>query len=92
MAYKCDNCGRGVQYGETHTHGRGVAGGRWKKRAPHTRKGFRPNLHNARIMVKGVVTKMKLCTKCLRKLKSQSQLAVRQVTKLKTEEVVSATV
>lgn len=62
MAYKCDNCDRGVQYGESHTHGRGVAGGRWKKKAPHTRKVFKPNLHKHNGQM--------LCTKCLRKIKS----------------------
>ncbi len=61
MSYICDNCGRGAQYGESHTHGRGVAGGRWKKRAVHTRKVFKPNLHKW--------MGMKLCTKCLRLLK-----------------------
>ncbi|HBC72488.1 hypothetical protein A2379_05110 [Candidatus Amesbacteria bacterium RIFOXYB1_FULL_47_13] len=76
MAYACDYCGRGVQYGETHSHRRGVAGGRWKKRAPHTRKVFKPNLHVARIDIKGEWVKLRLCTKCLRKLKSKrSKLA-----------------
>lgn len=65
MSYVCDNCGRGVQYGETGRHGRGVAGGRWKKRAQKTRKVFKPNLHKW----KG----MKLCTKCLRRAKAGVQ-------------------
>ena len=69
MAFKCDNCGKGSQHGWTGKHGRGVAGGRWKKRAQKTPKLFRPNLHMANILVKGVKTKMNLCTKCLRKLK-----------------------
>lgn len=63
MAFVCDNCGKGAQYGETHTHHRGVAGGQWKKRAQRTRKVFKPNLHKWH--------KMKLCTKCQRKLKAQ---------------------
>ncbi|OGC93243.1 hypothetical protein A2899_00310 [Candidatus Amesbacteria bacterium RIFCSPLOWO2_01_FULL_49_25] len=62
MAYRCDNCGRRTQYGQTGRHGRGVAGGRWKKRAPKTKRVFRPNLHK----YMGV----KLCTKCLRKVKN----------------------
>ena len=64
MAYVCDNCGKGVQYGESHTHHRGVAGSQWKKRAQRTRKVFKPNLH--KWMGK------KLCTKCLRKLKGKN--------------------
>ena len=62
MSYVCDNCARGIQYGGTHAHRRGVAGGRWKKRAQRTRKVFKPNLHKW--------MGMKLCTKCLRKLKA----------------------
>jgi large subunit ribosomal protein L28 len=69
MSYVCDYCLKGVQYGESHTHGRGVAGGRWKKRAQSTRKVFKPNLHVARMEVDGKWLKVKLCTKCLRTLK-----------------------
>ncbi len=65
MAYMCDYCEKGVQYGETGTHHRGVAGNRWKKRAHHTRKVFRPNLH--------AWMGLKLCTKCLRKLKGANK-------------------
>lgn len=61
MAFACDLCGKGVTYGETHTHKRGVAGGRWKKKAQSTRKVFAPNLHTYK--------KLKFCTKCLRIVK-----------------------
>ncbi|KKW00913.1 hypothetical protein A3H89_04630 [Candidatus Amesbacteria bacterium RIFCSPLOWO2_02_FULL_48_11] len=64
MAYRCDNCGKGTQYGVTHVHRRGVAGGRWKKRAQSTKRMFRPNLHKW--------MGMKLCTKCLRLLKGKT--------------------
>ncbi|MBI2587451.1 50S ribosomal protein L28 [Candidatus Amesbacteria bacterium] len=63
MAYRCDNCGKGTQYGETGKHHRGVAGGRWLKRAQKTKRVWRPNLHS----FKG----KKYCTKCLRKLRSR---------------------
>ena len=62
MAYVCDYCERKSQYGGSHTHGKGIAGGRWKKRAPVTRKVFHPNLH--------AYQGLKLCTKCLRKVKA----------------------
>lgn len=52
--------------GKQHKHHPGVAGGRWKKRAPKTPKYFKPNLHTAHIMVGGVRKKVRLCTKCLR--------------------------
>jgi large subunit ribosomal protein L28 len=69
MAFKCDYCGRGVQYGETSKHHRGVAGAQWKKRAQKTRKVFKPNLHTVRVQVATDKVKMRLCTKCLRKLR-----------------------
>lgn len=70
MAYSCDFCGRGVQYGETSAHHRGVAGGRWKKKAQATRKVFKPNLHVRRIQIANAeMVKVRLCTKCLRKLR-----------------------
>ncbi len=71
MAYKCANCGKGVMIGSSHKHHPGVAGGRWKKRAPHTQKLFRPNLHWARIQIAGNLKRVRLCTKCLRIAKEQ---------------------
>jgi len=76
MAYVCDYCGKGVQYGETGSHHRGVAGAQWKRRAQRTRKVFKPNLHAARIPVGKDLIKMRLCTKCLRKLKAKSTSSV----------------
>lgn len=55
--------------GRQHTHHRGVAGGRWKKRAPKTAKAFAPNLQKVKIMVNGVVKQVKLCTKCIKRVK-----------------------
>lgn len=71
MAYKCDFCGKGKMIGRQHTHHPGVAGGRWKKRAPKTVKIFKPNLHATRVLVDGVYKRMKLCTKCLRRVKEE---------------------
>lgn len=62
MAYVCDVCGKTAVYGRQGRHHKGVAGGKWKKRAPKTLKVFLPNLHYAKI--NGL--RMRLCTKCLR--------------------------
>jgi large subunit ribosomal protein L28 len=75
--FVCYHCGKGVQYGGTHTHHRGVAGGQWKKKAQNTRKVFKPNLHVVRLMVDGVSAKVKLCTKCLRTLRPASDRAAK---------------
>lgn len=61
MAYVCENCGKGVVYGRQSSHGRGVAGKRWRKRAQKTLKVFKPNLQK--------VAGMRLCTSCISKLK-----------------------
>lgn len=65
----CFHCEKGLLYGRSHTHHRGVAGGRWKKRAPKTRRIFEPNLQAVNVMVKDKVERVKLCTKCLKRIK-----------------------
>lgn len=76
MALQCDNCQKGRMVGKQHKHHAGVAGGRWRKRAPVTQKIFSPNLHSARIVVDGVGKRMRLCTKCLRILKGTKKVKV----------------
>lgn len=58
---KCDNCGKGIMYGHNVSHAKN-----------RTRKIFKPNLHKARILVNGIYKSMRLCTKCLRKLKTST--------------------
>ncbi len=60
MAAQCFNCGKGVMYGHNVSHAKN-----------RTRKIFKPNLHLARIMINGINKKVKLCTKCLRKIKNE---------------------
>lgn len=62
MALKCSHCGKGVMYGHNVSHAKN-----------RTRKIFKPNLHSARLVIDGVRKSMKLCTKCLRIVKGQSQ-------------------
>lgn len=70
MAMQCVLCGKGRMVGRQHTHHPGVAGGRWKKRAPKTQKIFKPNLHWARVKIDGAMKRVRLCTKCLRRAKT----------------------
>ena len=69
MKNVCFHCGKGIIMGRSHTHHRGVAGGRWKKRAPKTAKAFAPNLQIVKVMVNGVAKRVKLCTKCIKRVK-----------------------
>ena len=65
----CFYCEKGVLFGRTHTHHRGVAGGRWKKRAPKKQRLFEPNLQRVMIMQGKAEKRVKLCTKCLKRIK-----------------------
>lgn len=69
----CYHCGKGILYGRSHTHHRGVAGGRWKKRAPKTQRIFRPNLQKVDIVEGEEVKRIKLCMKCLKRIKKDMQ-------------------
>lgn len=65
---KCYHCGKHTVFGRTHTHHRGVAGGRWKKRAPKVNRKFRANLHAVLIIESGKRVRVKLCAKCLKRI------------------------
>jgi ribosomal protein L28 len=65
---RCYNCGKTIIFGRSHTHHRGVAGGRWKKRAPKTQRIFEPNLVRVNIIEKGRVKRVTLCSKCLKRV------------------------
>lgn len=63
MSMVCENCRKKTVFGSSQRHGRGVAGKRWSKRAQETKRTFSPNLQ----MHMG----KKLCTSCIKKLKSK---------------------
>ncbi|MCL4374472.1 50S ribosomal protein L28 [Patescibacteria group bacterium] len=69
----CYYCGKGVIFGRSHTHHRGVAGGRWKKRAQKTARIFAPNLQPVTVMEAGQPKRVKLCTKCLKRIKKDTK-------------------
>jgi large subunit ribosomal protein L28 len=58
---KCANCGKGILYGHNMSHAKN-----------RTNRIFAPNLHPARVMIAGIMKRVKLCTKCLRKLKKET--------------------
>ena len=73
----CYHCGKGVIHGRSHTHHRGVAGGRWKKRAPKTQRVFKPNLQKFQILEDGEEISVKLCTKCVKRVRKDVRDGVR---------------
>ncbi|MGA2910952.1 MAG: L28 family ribosomal protein [Candidatus Microgenomates bacterium] len=74
MAYMCDNCGKTIVYGRQSTHGRGVAGKRWRKRAPKTFRMFKPNLQKIAVMINGKKAQMRLCADCISKFRKTGKI------------------
>lgn len=66
---RCYITGTGNLYGRSHTHHRGVAGGRWKKRAQKTARIFQPNLQTISILEDGVRKQVKVTAKALKRVK-----------------------
>lgn len=79
---ECYHCGKTVLFGRSHTHHRGVAGGRWKKRAPKTQRIFRPNLQKYHIIVDTKELSVKLCTKCVKRVKKDIRDGVKPFFKI----------
>ncbi|MGB9883223.1 MAG: L28 family ribosomal protein [Microgenomates group bacterium] len=69
METSCYHCGKTILFGRSHTHHRGVAGGRWKKRAPKTQRIFKVNFVRATIIENGKEKRVKLCAKCVKRIK-----------------------
>lgn len=64
----CYHCGKKTIFGRTHTHHRGVAGGRWKKRAQKVNRVFKANLQPVTIIEEGKDIRVKVCAKCLKRV------------------------
>ncbi len=70
----CYICGKKAVVGRSQQHKRGVAGRRWKKRAQSTRRVFRANLQSKRVTINGEEQKLKLCTKCIKRIKKYGKI------------------
>jgi large subunit ribosomal protein L28 len=69
MSYVCQICRKKSKVGRSQQHRRGVAGKRWKKRAPATARVFRPNLQRKTLIVNGEKKKMRVCAKCIKRIR-----------------------
>lgn len=69
MSYICEICGKKSSLGHSRKHRRGVAGRRWKKRAQATVRSFKPNLQRVTLKIDNQIKKMRVCTKCLKRIK-----------------------
>jgi large subunit ribosomal protein L28 len=81
----CYYCNKTIVFGRSHTHHRGVAGGRWKKRAQKTQRIFEPNLQRVIIMEDSKEKRVKLCTKCMKRIKKDTLEGKKPFMKLKTQ-------
>ena len=78
----CFHCEKTVLMGRTHTHHRGVAGGRWKKRAQKVARAFYPNLQRVEITLNEESKTVKLCAKCIKRIKKDTREGVTPFLKL----------
>ena len=67
----CEICGKKSQIQKSGAH---QYGGGWAMRAAKKRAVWQVNLHSVKVTYNGVRKTMRLCTKCLRRVKSQMQL------------------
>ncbi len=85
----CDICKKGsmIQMSGAHQYGGG-----WAMRATKKRKVWEVNLHSVKVTYRGVRRTMRLCTKCLRKLKADMVTVVKKEVKPTEIPQVTATV
>lgn len=69
MSYICQICLKKTVAGRSQQHRRGVAGKRWRKRSQVTLRTFKPNLQRVTLKIDSEVKKMRICTKCLKRIK-----------------------
>lgn len=61
---KCELCDKGSQFGNSVSHSN-----------RKTRRSWAPNVHRARVFVKGELKHMKVCTRCIRNQYKSSVVA-----------------
>ncbi|KKQ25379.1 MAG: LSU ribosomal protein L28P [Microgenomates group bacterium GW2011_GWC1_37_12b] len=74
MSLVCEFCGKSKSEGNSQTHRRGVAGKRWRKRAQVTPRTFFANLQLKTFTIDGVRKQMRVCTKCLKRIKKYGKI------------------
>lgn len=72
----CEICKKGSQIQKSGAH---QYGGGWAMRAPKKRFVWMPNLHSVKVIYQGVHLTMRLCTKCLRKVKGEMKVRKEKV-------------
>ena len=63
MAMRCDNCGKGIIFGHAVSHAKN-----------RTKRIFKPNLQKLHVLINGKKLNVKLCTRCIKKLKNSGKI------------------
>ncbi len=74
MSFSCEICEKKSSVGSSQKHRRGVAGKRWLYRAPKTPRVFKPNLQRVGLVIAGENKKMRVCAKCLKRIKKYGSI------------------
>lgn len=69
MSRVCEICAKKRKIGSSQKHKRGVAGKRWKNKTTKTPREFLPNLQMKTVTVGGETKQMKICAKCIKRIK-----------------------
>ncbi|MBN1374030.1 50S ribosomal protein L28 [Candidatus Dojkabacteria bacterium] len=65
MSKVCEICGKGVVHGNNIRH---KHAGKWERKAPKTKRIWKPNLRAVSLEVDGVKKSVKVCMKCHKKI------------------------
>lgn len=68
MSYQCDICHKGLMRGNLVSH---------SKQRMH--RLYKPNLHTAKAIINGATKNVRVCTKCLRKIKRPEKKEIAKV-------------
>jgi len=80
----CEICGKKSMIQKSGAH---QYGGGWAMRATKKRAVWQVNLHSAKVTFRGVRRTMRLCTKCLRRIKNDMQKTISKNQKKETPEI-----
>ncbi|MCR4324256.1 MAG: 50S ribosomal protein L28 [Candidatus Curtissbacteria bacterium] len=83
----CQICGKKMIVQKSGAH---QYGGGWAMRAQKTRATWKPNLHSVKVTYQGVRKTMRLCSKCLRRVKADMKPVVKEEVKAPESSVATA--
>ncbi len=76
MARQCEILGKKTSFGGNKKHRRGASGGggKWKFKAPNTKRTWKPNLRKVKLEIDGQVKRVKVSMKAYKKLRKLAEV------------------